>query len=390
MVKRSDFAPDAPGSLVDIGGGFVAFVPEPLPPRFEWTSSLVQALSSADRAVGQLAGVGRTLANPHLLIRPFLQKEAVLSSRIEGTRASLTDLLLFDIEPPLAPESGDAREVRNYVVALEHGLKRLDALPVGTRLICELHQILLDGVRGEGGGGELRRLQVHIGKSQRMADATFIPAPANEIPRLLGDLEKFIHSDNDIPELLRLALVHYQFEAIHPFHDGNGRIGRLLISLLLANDQILPQPLLYLSAFFERRRTEYYDRLRDVSIRGSWNEWFLYFLEAVREQSLDAIRTANRLSDLREAFHTRLQTSRVTGLRHKLVDALFNTPALTIPQAARMCGVTYRSAQQNVERLVDARILREVTGQKRSRVFIADEIIEAVEGQKRSGTAARE
>lgn len=390
MVKRSDFTPDAPGSLVDIGGGFVAFVPAPLPPRFEWTSSLVQALSAADRAVGQLAGVGRTLANPHLLIRPFLQKEAVLSSRIEGTRASLTDLLLFDIEPPLAPESGDACEVRNYVVALEQGLKRLDALPIGTRLICELHQILLDGVRGEGGAGELRRLQVHIGKSQRMADATFIPAPANEIPRLLGDLEKFIHSDNDIPELLRLAMVHYQFEAIHPFHDGNGRIGRLLISLLLANDQILPQPLLYLSAFFERRRAEYYERLRDVSIRGSWNEWFLYFLEAVREQSLDAIRTANRLSDLREAFHTRLQTPRVTGLLHKLVDALFNTPALTIPQAAQMCGVTYRSAQQNVERLVDARILREVTGQKRSRVFIADEIIEAVEGQKRSGTAARE
>lgn len=380
MVSRADFAPDAPGALVDIGGGFVAFVPHPLPPAFEWTSALVQSLSSAERAVGELAGVGRTLANPHLLIRPFLQNEAVLSSRIEGTRASLPDLLLFDVEPDGTPETSDVREVRNYVIALEHGLGRLESLPIGTRLLCEMHRLLLDGVRGGESAGELRRLQVHIGSSRRMADARFIPAPANEIARLLGDLERFIHSPSEIPVLLRLAMTHYQFEAIHPFHDGNGRIGRLLISLLISSERLLPQPLLYLSAFFERHRDEYYARLREVSTRGAWIEWFLYFLEAVRRQSLGAIETVDRLMTLRDEFHSRLHTPRATGLVHKLVDALFASPALSIPQAARILGVTYRAAQQNVERLVQAGIVREATGQKRNRIFISDAIVVAVEG----------
>ncbi len=380
MVKRSDSTRDALGTLVDVGGGYVAFIGNPLPPSIGWTSALVQALSAADRAVGELAGVGRTLTNPHLLIRPFLQKEAVLSSRIEGTRASLLDLFLFDVEPVSDAKISDTREVRNYVLALEHGLKRLESLPIGTRLICELHQILLDGVRGASGAGELRRLQVHVGPSSRMSDATFIPATANEIPRLLSHLEKFIHASDDIPTLLRLAMIHYQFEAIHPFHDGNGRIGRLLISLLLSSENVLPQPLLYLSAFFERHRAQYYDNLLHVSTKGSWNDWFLYFLEAIRKQSLDAIATANRLTDLRDSFHSRLHTPRATSLLHKLVDALFNSPALTISQAAQILGVTYRSAQQNVDRLVTGGILREMTGQKRNRVFISKEIIDTIEG----------
>lgn len=387
MVTRSDFAPHAHGSLVEVGGGFVAFVANPLPPRIEWTNALAQVLSAADRAVGELAGVGRTLSNPQLLIRPFLQKEAVLSSRIEGTRASLADLLLFDVEPSATPEVSDTREVRNYVVALEYGLKRLDALPIGTRLMCELHKLLLDGVRGAGGAGELRRIQVHIGRSARMSDATFVPAPANEIPRLLSDLEKFIHSKSDIPALLRLAMIHYQFEAIHPFHDGNGRIGRLIISLLLASEKILPQPLLYLSAFFERHRAQYYEGLLHVSTRGAWKEWFLYFLEAMHDQSLEAIATANRLSALRDRFHSRLHTRRTTGLLHKLVDALFNNPALTVSQAAQMLAVSYRGAQQNVDRLVDVGILSEITGQKRNRIFIAHEIVEAVEGREHNAEA---
>jgi Fic family protein len=381
MVARSDFTAEAPGSLVDIGGGSVAFVPGSLPPRIEWTGPLVQALSAADRSIGQLAGVGRSLTNPHLLIRPFLQKEAVLSSRIEGTRASFPDLLLFDIEPERrSAEVSDVREVRNYVLALQQGLKMIDTVPIGTRVFCELHRTLLNGVRGAGGAGELRRIQVHLGASQRIADATFIPAPANEIPRLLGDLEKFIHTNHESPALLRLAMIHYQFEAIHPFHDGNGRIGRLLISLLTSSEQLLPQPLLYLSAFFERHRDDYYKHLLRVSTNGSWNDWFLYFLEAVREQSLAAIATTNRLTDLRASFHARLHTPRATGLLLKLTDTLFNSPALTIPQAAQLLGVTYRSAQQNVERLVKAEILREMTGQKRTRAFICDAIVAAVEG----------
>lgn len=380
MVTRASFEPDAPGSLVDIGGGFVAFVPAPLPPSIAWTGELIAALSAADQAIGQLAGVGRTLPNPLLLIRPFLQKEAVLSSRIEGTRASLSDLLLFDLEPLSEPEVADAREVRNYVLALEHGLKRVETVPIGTRVLCELHQILLEDVRGGGGAGELRRLQVHIGGSRRMAEATFIPAPANEIPHLLGQLEKFIHQDRSLPALVRLAMTHYQFEAIHPFHDGNGRIGRLLVSLLLCTEGLLTQPLLYLSAYFEKSRSEYYQRLLEVSTHSRWNEWLIYFLEGVREQSLDAITTANRLTALRSDFHERLHAPRATGLLHKLVDALFSNPATTVPQAAQLLDVTYRSAQQNVDRLVRNGILREVTGQKRNRIFISDEIVRAVEG----------
>lgn len=380
MVTRRDFRPNAPGTLTDIGGGFVAFTPSPLPPVIEWTSELVATLSAADQALGQLAGVGRTLPNPHLLIRPFLQKEAVLSSRIEGTRATLADLLIFDLEPMTEPEVSDAREVRNYVRALEYGLKRIETLPIGTRLLCELHEILLDGVRGASAAGELRRLQVHIRPSRRMNDATFIPPPANEIPRLLGDLEHFIHEDKRLPPLVRFALTHYQFEAIHPFHDGNGRIGRLLVSLLLCAKGLLPEPLLYLSAYFEKSRTAYYRNLREISTEGRWSQWLTYFLEGVREQSYGAIATANRLSALRTEYHERLHAPRATGLLHKLVDALFVAPAITVPSTARLLGVTFRSAQQNVERLLSAGLLREITGQKRNRIFISDEIVAAVEG----------
>lgn len=264
--------------------------------------------------------------------------------------------------------------------ALEHGLRRVATLPIGTRLICELHQILLEGVRGDAGAGELRRLQVHIGASGRMSQATFIPAPANEIPQLLSGLEHFIHDDKSLPALIRMALTHYQFEAIHPFHDGNGRIGRLLISLLLCTEGLLPEPLLYLSAYFEKNRADYYRSLREVSTHGRWNQWLIYFLEGVRQQSHDAIATANRLAALRTEFHERLHAPRATGLLHKLVDALFVTPATTIAQSATLLGVTYRSAQQNVDRLVASGILREVTGQKRNRIFISDEIVRAVEG----------
>lgn len=381
-MKRSDFTSNAPGRLVDIGGGYVAFVADRLPPKIEWSAEISSALSEADRALGELAGVGRTLPNPHLLIRPFLQKEAVLSSRIEGTRATLQDLLLFDLETGGAEEVADTREVRNYVRALERGLGRLPELPVATRLIIELHQVLMGGVRGASAAGEIRRLQVHIGPTGRVADATFIPAPANEIPALLADLDTFINGEDVIPPLLRIAMVHYQFEAIHPFHDGNGRIGRLLISLLLCSMGLLDQPLLYLSAFFERHRESYYRRLREVSTRGGWTGWFLYFLEAVREQSRDAIGTVNSLTALRSDFHERLHAPRAAGLLHKLVDELFKSPAITIRQATELLEVTPRAAQQNVDRLVSAGILREITGQKRNRIFMAQEIVDAVEGSR--------
>src|ERR1041385_1914142 len=284
-MKRSDFVNDAPGKLIDIGEGHVAFIPDPLPPRIDWDAALVKAVSEADRTLGELAGIGRTLANPHLLIRPFMQNEAVLSSRIEGTRATVSDLLLCDREPEEQPEVVDAREVSNYVTALEDGLQRIKELPVGTRVIRELHRILMEGVRGQDASGEFRRLPVHIGPTKRLADATFIPPPANEIDRLMSDLEKFIHATTELPVLVRLALIHYQFETIHPFHDGNGRVGRLLVSVLLTAEGILDQPLLYLSAYFERHRDQNYRALRRVSTEGAWHAWLHYFLEEIGRAS---------------------------------------------------------------------------------------------------------
>lgn len=379
-MRRSDFHGKIPGRLVDITGGHVAFIPQDLPPQLNWDAKLAKAVSDAERALGQLAGTSRTLTNPHLLIRPFLQKEAVLSSRIEGTRATLSDLLLFDIEMEREAEIIDTREVSNYVVALETGLDRIKTIPIGTRVIRELHAILLRGVRGgESASGEYRTLQVHIGPTKRIEDATFIPPPANEIDPLMSRLEQFIHERNDLPALVRFALIHYQFEAIHPFYDGNGRVGRLLISLLLSAEQILDQPLLYLSAYFERHRDRYYSALRRVSTHGAWTDWVYYFLEGVQSQSFEAIDAARRLLALRDVYHRRLQTARSSALIHKLIDDLFLYPAMSATRAAKLLGVTWRAAQQNIEKLVDANILREVTGQKRNRIFLAEELVRSIE-----------
>lgn len=379
-MRRSDFHSKIPGRLVDITGGHVAFIPQDLPPQLNWDAKLAKAVSDAERALGQLAGTGRTLTNPHLLIRPFLQKEAVLSSRIEGTRATLSDLLLFDIQMEREAAIIDIREVSNYAVALETGLDRIKTIPIGTRVIRELHGILLRGVRGgESASGEYRTLQVHIGPTKRIEDATFIPPPANEIDPLMSRLEQFIHERNDLPALVRFALIHYQFETIHPFYDGNGRVGRLLISLLLSAEQILDQPFLYLSAYFERHRDRYYSALRRVSTHGAWSDWVYYFLDGVQSQSFEAIDAARRLLTLRDVYHRRLQTARSSALIHKLIDDLFLYPAMSATRAAKLLGVTWRAAQQNIDKLVDANILREVTGQKRNRIFLAEELVRSIE-----------
>jgi Fic family protein len=292
----------------------------------------------------------------------------------------LSELLLFDLgSDDVEPEIVDAREVSNYVVALETGLVRLQELPIGTRLIRELHRLLLEGVRGQGGAGEFRRLQVHIGPTMRIADATFIPPPANEIDPLMSALEKFIHAESDLPALVRMALIHYQFETIHPFHDGNGRVGRLLVSLLLSAERVLDQPLLYLSAYFERHREQYYRSLRRVSTDGAWSDWLLYFLEAVRVQSLEAVRSAGGLLTLRDEYHQRLHVARSSALVHRLIDELFVVPAVTVTRVAKMLDLTHRGAQQNVEKLIEAKILREITGRRRNRIFLAEEIIRAIE-----------
>jgi Fic family protein len=376
-MDPTTFIAPAAGRLVTTASGAAAFVPSPLPPALELSWALSDALARAQGAVGHLRGIGRVLPNPHLLIEPFARREAVLSSRIEGTQASLGDLLLFEVG---TPERGDVREVANYVAALEYGFGRLHELPVSLRLIREMHAKLLTGVRGESSApGEFRDVQNWIGKpGTTISGATYVPPPVGEMDAALDAFEKFLHSESHLPALIRLALLHYQFEAIHPFLDGNGRVGRLLITLLLHTERLLDQPLLYLSAFFEQHRAEYYDRLLGVSARGAWSEWVDFFLRAVHEQAVDAVDRANTLLVLRDEYRTRMTAARQSVLLLAVIDHLFQSPAVTIAGVARDLGVTYASAKQNVEKLVAAKIL-EPLSDTRNRVYMAQEILALIE-----------
>ncbi len=380
-MQPSDFSPATHGRVVKMHTGFWAYVPNPLPPPLESTWQLAGLAAEAHRQVGELAGLARTLPNPHLLIRPFVRREAVLSSRIEGTQASLSDLFFFEAAATPAQATGDVLEVANYVKALEYGLTRLADLPVSLRLLREMHERLMTGVRGRHlAPGEFRRSQNWIGPPGcSLAEATYVPAPADLMDATLADLERYIHARSDLPPLVRLGLIHYQFEAIHPFLDGNGRIGRLLITLLLSVWGLLPQPVLYLSAFFERHRSEYYDRLLAVSRRAEWDVWIEYFLAGVCSQAQDARDRSKRLLDLRETYRDRLQSARASTLLLRLVDELFAAPAVTIPRAAAVLDVTHRAAQLNVDKLVGAGVLHEASGRRRNRIFVAREIVAILE-----------
>lgn len=375
------------GRLVRAIDGYLAFVPDPLPPKLDWSDALVSLTSKADIALGTLAGLGENLPNPHLLIYPFVRKEAVLSSRIEGTQSSLSDLLLF--EATKAEKQGDVKEVQNYVRAIEYGLKRLEELPLSLRLIRELHAILMEGVRGERATpGEFRQSQNWIGPPGcTLNDATFVPPPVAEMKEALDQLEKFLHADTQLPPLVELALIHYQFETIHPFLDGNGRIGRLLVTLFLCQRCILNRPLLYLSAFFERHRQEYYDHLLRVSQRGAWQQWLEFFMQAVVNQSHDAVRRARRLLDLHRTYHQTSIEKRLTPTAAELVELIFVKPVLNARVAQESLKVTYPGAQKAINALVEQGILAEITGGKRNRAYAARKILEILEEETPSATA---
>lgn len=380
-MLAENFTASSPGHLVKTAQGYLAFVPAPLPPALKLSWELVSRLSAAERAISQLAGVGRILPNPHLLIGSFVRREAVLSSRIEGTRASLSDLFFFEAEGERNHAQSDVQEVANYVKAMNYGLMRLSDFPVSLRLIREIHERLMSGVRGEHlTPGEFRRSQNWIGPPGcTLIDASFVPPPVEEMHWTLGEFEKYLHADSELPLLIRLALIHYQFEAIHPFLDGNGRIGRLLLTLLLCHHNVLPQPLLYLSAFFERNREEYYRLLLSVSQRGLWNEWVRYFLFGIEQQSLDAVKRAERLLDLHQQYRNKMQSARSSALLLRLIDELFAHPVTTVTVAAETLEVTPRSARQNIEKLIAAGILKEASGRQRYQIFIATEIVKVLE-----------
>jgi Fic family protein len=380
-METASFQKEKPGKLVRTAQGYWAFVPRNLPPKLELTWDFAKQISEADRMLSELAGAARTLPNPHLLIEPFSRREAVLSSRIEGTLASLSDLMSFEALGVVHPDRADVKEVANYVAALEYGLKRLAQLPVSSRLMKELHERLMRGTRGEDlTPGEFRRSQNWIGPPGcSLNDATFVPSPVAEMKEALSDLERYIHAESNMPPLVRMALIHYQFEAIHPFLDGNGRIGRLLITLLLCAEGLLPQPLLYLSAFFERHRSEYYRLLLEVSQRGNWLEWITFFLRGVSEQSVDALNRANQLQQLSLEYREALHAKRSSATLLRMCDRLFKNPVFSPNSISKALDLTYVSAQKNIDKLVDAGILREITGRKRGRIYVAQQVMEILE-----------
>src|SRR3989338_3981136 len=359
--------------------GYTAFVPDPLPPTLEWTPVLTRALSDADRLVGQLAGEGGRLPNPHVLIRPFVRREAVLSSRIEGTRATLGELLASEAGAAVERSPGDLREVANYVKALEQGIKRLSALPLSLRLMRELHATLMAGGRGERATpGGVRRSQNWIGPPGcTLANASYVPPPVEEMRECLGAWERFLH-DRSLPPLAQAALLHSQFEAIHPFLDGNGRIGLLLITLFLVEREILPPPLLYLSAFFEATRRDYYERLQGVIERGDWDGWLHYFLNGVARQSEDALGRAARINQLLAGWRKAVARppSKIPG---RLIDLLAANPYLTLTKSAQELGVAFTTVQRTVERFEKLGIVAEVSGAARNRVYCARALLRILE-----------
>ncbi|MCI0551002.1 MAG: Fic family protein, partial [Anaerolineae bacterium] len=306
----------------------------------------------------------------------------VMSSRIEGTHATLEEIYQYEAGVTSTQPKSDAKEVHNYVSALDHGLLRLSTLPVSLRLIRELHEHLMKGVRGDlWTPGEFRRSQNWIGPAgSTLQSALYVPPPVEEMTDSLNHLERYIHEPSDIPPIARVGLIHYQFETIHPFLDGNGRVGRLLIVLLLCQWELLPQPLLYLSNYFERYRSEYYSRLLAISQQGKWEDWLIFFLTGVRDQSRDATIRVQRLQSLRETYYLKFAGERKTAQLQQLVDFLIGHPIATVPQVQIAMKVRdFKTAQRYIAKLQDAKILTEITGKSRNRLFRADEILKAIE-----------
>ncbi len=325
-------------------------------------------MSDADRAIGRLDAATQLLPNPDLFVAGYVRREAVYSSQIEGTQASLTDLLEFEADAAAAGVAGDVQEVVNYVAAMNHGLTRLKELPPSIRLLNEIHAILLQGTRGgHRDPGEFRRIQNWLGpEGCTLRTATFIPPPPQELLRLMGDLESFIHDTSPIPPLVRCGLMHVQLETIHPYLDGNGRMGRLLVTFWLCWKRVLQRPLLYLSEYFKRNRSDYYDRLQKVRVLGDWEGWMEFFLEGVRVVATEAADTAGKIQAMREE-HLHMVGGQTGG--HAVLDQFFQSPMMTVNRVRDVMRKTYPMASQLVALMAKQGLLIEMTGQKRNRVF---------------------
>lgn len=367
--------PDRAGRYLRQSTGYRAFHPSPLPPDppVFGDAELDDLHFKATLALGKLDGAAETLPNPDLFVFMYVRKEAVLSSQIEGTQASLIDVVEFEAGRRRPDGPKDVAEVVNYVRAMNHGLARLQALPVSLRLIREIHRELLQDVRGhERSPGEFRTSQNWIGPAGcTLQTASFVPPPPHEVQGLLGDLEQFIHAPDPMPALLKVGLVHAQFETIHPFLDGNGRVGRLLITFLLCEQGVLSRPLLYLSYFFKQHRADYYRLLQAVRDEGDWESWLKFFLRGVAQVATEATTKARRIAALREDHRSRISSElgRAAGNGLALHEHLFERPIVAVGDVARLTGVTFATANRLVDRLSALGVLTETTGNQRNRVF---------------------
>ena len=380
-MRTSDFRAPAAGRIHRSMNGIDTFVPSTLPPTITYDERLVLVLSRADTALSELSGIGRQLPNPHLLINPYLRREAILSSRIEGTRTSLSDLLLDEIDAvrERTPEDeADLREVRNYITALEFGIAELAAgRPLTLKLVTALHARLMFQVRGHSSSpGRFRTIQNWIGPRNSTVDkAIYVPPPPDLLLECLTDWERFLHVQGEMPDLIRCAILHEQFEAIHPFIDGNGRIGRLLITLFLIERDRLSQPLLYLSAYIEAHRLDYYHLLQQVRTDGDWNSWMLFFLRGIEETAREAVQQTKRLVDLREAFRSHL-LNKPKALA--LIDHLFVNPYITVARAQKILEVSDPTARSAVSTLEASGVVVQLTGGRWRRTYVCHQILDAI------------
>jgi Fic family protein len=383
-MDPKDFPSRRAGQLVRSEASDWCFLPHSLPPDLQYSDSLVGALASAQHVLGELAGLGQRVANPRLFYRPLIRQEAASSSRIEGTYATMQDVLISEAgakpKSPPDPEAMDVQLVRNYADALEYGLRQLRTKPIDLSYIYELHSRLMTGMRGDiFEPGIVRDEQNFIGGGHRIEDAIFVPPPPERIQALLISFEKYILTTSTHPALLRIALVHYQFEAIHPFLDGNGRVGRLLSTLLVIHWGLLPNPILNLSVYFEKNRQEYMRRLLSVSQKGEWEEWILFFLQGVNMQAPKTIQVLQKLEDLRKKWQEQTTKPRSPGRMLMAIDFLFATPVFRIPQLQKALKLQYPSAERIVAILTDEGILEEQTGQARNRMYAAKGVLRLLE-----------
>ena len=387
-MRESDFTEASPGRLVPAatldGQYWPAFVPDPLMPAVVWNDKTIVLLSRADRALSRLEGRAAGLPSPYLLSQPMAMREAVASSGIEGTTSNIAEIYQFQLDGAVN-DPDDAREVSNYAKAMRYGLQRLAKLPVSLRLIRDVHRELLSGVRGaDRRPGEFRTRQVIIGRqSAGIEGARYVPPPPGEMMAALHELEAFMHSEPNVPLLVQLALIHYQFEAIHPFEDGNGRVGRLLITLLLCERGYLTHPLLYLSDYFAEFRQTYVDALLGISLNGEWEQWIQFFLTAVADVAIDALDRVEKLLGIQSKYQDRMKAERTSGAAFQIIDRLFEIPLITAPIIQNLLGVSNQTAQGHIRRLANAGILAGSDSRAHPRIYLAPEILQVIQAAAR-------